>query len=85
MRWKNWRQRRADLVPNPVETAKAIAAQEKAGLTSVVEARARRNGVQPGGEPAERIITVIAGLWICFVTVIIQGRLRLTTRRLIAG
>jgi LemA protein len=43
---QNVYQRRADLVPNLVETVKGFAAQERAVLTEVTEARARASGVQ---------------------------------------
>lgn len=43
---QNQYQRRADLVPNLVETVKGFAAQEKDVLTSVVEARARATQMQ---------------------------------------
>jgi LemA protein len=39
-------QRRADLIPNLIETVKGFAAQEREVLTSVVEARARATQVQ---------------------------------------
>ena len=42
----NQYQRRADLVPNLVETVKAFAAQEREVLTRVTEARARAGSIQ---------------------------------------
>jgi LemA protein len=43
---QNVYQRRADLVPNLVETVKGFAAQERGVLTDVTQARARATGVQ---------------------------------------
>src|SRR2546429_553818 len=43
---QNVYQRRADLIPNLVETVKGFAAQERGVLTDVVNARARATGVQ---------------------------------------
>jgi len=43
---QNVYQRRADLIPNLVETVKGFAAQERTVLTEVTEARARASGIQ---------------------------------------
>ena len=47
---ENQYQRRADLIPNLVETVKGFAAQEKDTLTAVVEARAKVGGLQAAGD-----------------------------------
>ena len=49
----NQYQRRADLVPNLVETVKAFAAQEREVLTRVTEARARAGSIQATPELLE--------------------------------
>jgi len=49
----NQYQRRADLVPNLVETVKAFAAQEKEVFTRVTEARARVGAIQATPELVE--------------------------------
>ena len=46
-------QRRADLVPNLVNTVKGFAAQEKEVFTRVAEARARLGGAVQSGDPAQ--------------------------------
>src|SRR5437773_10961869 len=43
---QNVYQRRADLVPNLVETVKGFAAQERTGLEELARARARASSVQ---------------------------------------
>ena len=55
-RWADYQaalQRRADLVPNLVETVKAGAKQEQATLTAVIEARAKATSIQLSGEDLE--------------------------------
>jgi LemA protein len=47
---ENQYQRRADLVPNLVETVKGFAAQEREVLVAVTEARARVGSIQAGAE-----------------------------------
>ncbi len=46
-------QRRADLIPNLVETVKGVAAQETTVFISVAEARAKLSGAVQGGNLAE--------------------------------
>ncbi len=46
-------QRRADLVPNLVETVKGYAKQEETIFTAVAEARAKLAGAVQGGDPAQ--------------------------------
>ena len=50
---ENVYQRRADLVPNLVETVKGAAKFEKDTLTAVTEARARVGQIQLGAEPSD--------------------------------
>ena len=58
--------RKGDFEAGIVQGASQIAGV-LSGDSAELEERARRNAVQPGGDPAEWIITVIVGLWICFV------------------
>ena len=58
----NQYQRRADLVPNLVQTVKGFAAQEQAVLIGVTEARAKLQAGLDSGEAAERFSRMVAAL-----------------------